>query len=126
MLRVLLCQTCAKSKVSVCCYNLEDITCQILWRELYGLVPLGVVQLLPHSAKTTNDLNIRFIYHIMIARLVLTIFGINEQQGPYFSFMVFHIRTTPWHAFADRPCSWQSPVMVRISSWYNLKYNYLS
>ena len=52
-----------------------------------------------------------------VARLVLTIFSIDEQQRPYFSFVVLHIMTTPWHSPAYRPCSWQGPVMVKISSW---------
>ena len=64
-------------------YSCEEITCQILWCELDGLVLLDVVQLLPHSAKTTNGLQkrLRLIYINFLrpgARLVLTIFGINE------------------------------------------------
>merc|ERR1712233_88196 len=47
-------------------------------------------------------------FHIA-PRQKTVIFCINEKQRPYFSFMVFHIRTTPWHSSAFWPCSWQGP-----------------
>ena len=128
MLHAPLFQTWVKVEVSVCYIFVPgvDITCQILFWELDGLVPLDVVQLLLHTAKTTDGLKkgLCFIWlYSFVASLVLTIFSIDEQQRPYFSFMVLHIMSTPWHSPAYRPCSWQGPVMVKITSWHinNLK-----